>query len=444
MSQPPTVQAGRRRRAARHAGEASLIAREAEVLEAARHPGVVELIGVDGSGALPALVTLQVAGPTLGAEPPVSVEEVAGVLAAVASTLADLHSLGVVHGALAPDHVLLSPGGRPVLCGFGHGGRIGQAPVAPPALPPGFSDPARPPGGPLHPPTDVFGLGALTQWLVQRCPAGGGGRPLLRLRALAARATAADPDRRPTARELASAIADAVPGSRLPAAGGDAVNAPGPGAGPRRRRRRATTPRRAVVIAFGLGVAAVVVLAGLRVVRPAVQPLGTWDRQPAARPPETRPPATSLPSTAATQLGRAERRGCPAVTAPLAADTDGDGCAEELRWADGVLETVAPASDHGGGGSARWRVGGPGDQLATGDWSCAGSPTLALLRPATGEVFVFDGWAMPGRDQVADLAGRVEGGFAMRAAELDGDPCPDLVVDRRHGPPATVAVRTDR
>jgi hypothetical protein len=118
------------------------------------------------------------------------------------------------------------------------------------------------------------------------------------------------------------------------------------------------------------------------------------------------------------------------MTSLLAADVDGDGCPEALRYTDGTLEA----------GTARWVVGQAGDQVAAGDWGCSGSSTLALLRPATGEVFVFAGWAPAGRDLAGDRAGRVPGGFALRTADLDGDTCHELVVDRPDGPPVPVPV----
>jgi hypothetical protein len=53
--------------------------------------------------------------------------EVAGLGAAVATTLADLHDAGITHGRVGADHILVGTAGGPVLCGFaeavasGHG-----------------------------------------------------------------------------------------------------------------------------------------------------------------------------------------------------------------------------------------------------------------------------------------------------------------------------------
>jgi len=115
------------------------------------------------------------------------------------------------------------------------------------------------------------------------------------------------------------------------------------------------------------------------------------------------------------------------VTTPLVADTDADGCPEALRWADGVLEA----------GDRRWAVGQAGDRVATADWSCSGRATLAVLRPATGQVFVFGAWAEPGHDLVAQVTGRVDRGFAIRPADL-GDGCPRVAVERSDGAPVTL------
>ncbi|HJV09290.1 MAG TPA: hypothetical protein VJ653_06395, partial [Acidimicrobiales bacterium] len=80
-----------------NAEEAARLGHEAEQLDAARHPGVVELVGMDGSGIGSMLLTALVEGPTLAAVGPLPLEEAAGLLAALATTLADLHDLGLVH-----------------------------------------------------------------------------------------------------------------------------------------------------------------------------------------------------------------------------------------------------------------------------------------------------------------------------------------------------------
>ena len=61
---------------------------------------------------------------------------------------------------------------------------------------------------------------------------------------------------------------------------------------------------------------------------------------------------------------------------------------------------------------ARYDVGAPGDAVAVADWDCDGTDTPTVVRPSTGDVFVFDAWAtadapMPGR-----LLDRVPGAIA--------------------------------
>jgi len=124
---------------------------------------------------------------------------------------------------------------------------------------------------------------------------------------------------------------------------------------------------------------------------------------------------------------------CPAVaSAPhdstgMRADINSDGCEEDVSYADGVLTA----------GSLQLRVGLPGDRLTLGRWTC-GAVTAALLRPATGEVFRFDGWATQGNSVSAVMLTRVEGAVGVHAAPRDGGRCDDLAIDRQTGPPVLV------
>src|ERR1700687_1694520 len=86
--------------------------REAELLAAARHSGVVSLLetGEDPSG--PWIKLADVGGPSLAAvlaAPPEGIEvgDLARLVGAVATTVADLHDLGLVHGGIDARHVLL-------------------------------------------------------------------------------------------------------------------------------------------------------------------------------------------------------------------------------------------------------------------------------------------------------------------------------------------------
>lgn len=394
--------------------EATRLRHEAQLLEAARHPGVVEVLSLDGDPAQPVLLTAHVEGPTLGAAGPLPVQEVAGVLAAVAATLGDLHQLGIVHGNLCAGSVILGPGGAPVLCGFGDGGRVGQQPPHGPE--------------PFDTALDVFDLGTLARSL---CSAGSAeGRALRRL---ADEVLAAQPGDRPTARALAASIPETVAGARLP--GPRAVDrpvAPGPGPGELSdpleawRRQRPSMgaalpgPRRLAGVLGGAAVLLVVVLAAaaFRAGGPAATP--TDPELPVVVDEPAPATSTTLDRVRSTIAARPD---CPAVPPGLAADVDGDGCTDPLRFAAGILEA----------GGARWSVGRDGDLVATGDWGCTGVRTLALLRPSTGELFRFDRWPGGGADASASSFARVPGGTALRAADLDQDGCHEVVVEREGG-----------
>jgi hypothetical protein len=427
------------------ADEAARLAREAASLELGRHPGVAELVGVDGHGVGAVLLTTHVDGPTLSEVGLLPLEESAGLLASLATTLADLHDLGLVHGAVCPEHVIIGPAGRPVLCSLGYGGRTGQAPGPAPAQCRVFTDPDRAGADTLDPAFDVFGLGALARALAPDPPPG---HVLARV---AAEATAGARAERPRARAIADVLQQEVPAARLPR--GLMTTEPNPPRPPPRvadpldtlrqaqgrghRSRRPGGLRAAAVVPAVIAVAlvaAVIVVVGNHApgpdpdlaaevaVPPADAPATPADEAPSG-PPTTRAGYAS-PSTTTSP----PRRDCPPVTGLLQADTDGDGCPDTLHFADGVLES----------GGRRWSVGRTGDQVATGDWGCQGTRTLALFRPATGEVFRFDGWAGPGRDLQAAPVAVVMGGQALRAADVDRDGCHEVVVERATGPAEVV------
>jgi len=87
------------------------------VLTRARHPGVVELRSVRDDGDEVVVVT-SLPGAVELCQVPLSVEEVAGVLAVVATTVADLHDIGIAHGSIGPDAVVVIADGHPILDDF--------------------------------------------------------------------------------------------------------------------------------------------------------------------------------------------------------------------------------------------------------------------------------------------------------------------------------------
>ncbi|MGE3619793.1 MAG: hypothetical protein AB7L84_04945 [Acidimicrobiia bacterium] len=94
------------------------LVREADRLRQAAHPGVVELLGIEE---LPGGAELRTAwgGRPLASVGPLEVSRLSGLVAHVATTLADLHERGVVHGHLDDQHMLVGTSAPPQLCGLG-------------------------------------------------------------------------------------------------------------------------------------------------------------------------------------------------------------------------------------------------------------------------------------------------------------------------------------
>lgn len=456
------------RKRAESADEATRLRREADLLDVATHPGLAQPLAFD-DGELPVLTTAAIARPLPPADDPLAVEEIAGVVAVVATTLADLHALGLVHGAVAPDHILLDDDGRPVMCSLGYGGVAGEHPLMLPALDASLVDPARATGAALDPAFDVYAAGGLIDALLATYDAGNRSAAADALRRVAAQARAGES--RLTSRQVADAVHDTVPAARLPRrhdapapppAGDDVLAA-------RRRQQplehwrnmRASESRAAVgsgchdprrVGRVGVAVAAALVMATIAVSaaarrggdRTATAPtLAAVPPTSAAVPPSSAPEPSSsrvpvageaAPTSRPPAPRPTNRPGCAPVEGPLSADVDGDGCPDGVRFSAGVVEAAG----------LRWAVGTAGDVATVGDWTCSGDRSLAVLRPQTGQVFAFDGWATAGSDAHASLVGSVAGGESLRPADIDGDGCNELVVERRGGPPAVLTVPRGR
>jgi hypothetical protein len=311
------------------------------------------------------------------------------IVAAVASTLADLHDLGLVHGRIEAGHVLVGDHGRPVLCGFGAG------------LPP------------ARPEDDVAALGSLLvelvgdggeeepipdhRWRRRRRWSGWNRRSLL---LLADQACAEPATRRPSARRFAASIAELAP--PLPHDSPTADPAPTPeGVDPMASLRASSlvSHRERPV-----GVPAIVLaLVGIVVLAAGLQRLHAPGRS--GRPITSVDPASGeTATTRATSPPTAEHSDPREHTgAPLEA---------------GEL-TVA---------GTRYRLGLPGDEVLVDDWDCDGTATPALLRPSTGEVFVFPRWIESGETTVSPI---------LQVAGAD-----DLVSDAPAGGCPTLSVRT--
>lgn len=382
---------------------------EAARLAEIDHPGVVRLVELREGPEGPTLVTEYVGPRTLATVGPVTTDRAAALIAHAATTVADLHATGIVHGAVCPEHVLVA-GDHTVLCGLTAG-----------------------PPGPTSA-DDVAGIGVTLRSLLDpeleeepipdRRPWRRSPWPGVRHRALltlADQATADEPGRRPSARGLAESVAGLRGGGHDRAPRHD----PGPswleGLGDllvirlrrcgRPGRGRSSdhasppgSPRRRVLALGGLGL--VVLVAG--VVGVTRRPLGAEGRPVTVTPPGPGP-------------------SCPALTGHRA-DVDGDGCPEPLRIGPGWVEVDG----------ARYRVGRPGNALAVGDWDCDGLATVALLRRGRGEVWQFTGW-----DPDAVVTGQAVGTFpgAVALQRRAGAGCDDLEVELGDGRVVQVPTR---
>jgi eukaryotic-like serine/threonine-protein kinase len=195
------------------ADEASFRARferEARTLARLSHPHIVAVYDFgalsDGAGYL---VMEHVAGGTLRARSPLSLEAVERVIRELCGALAYAHDAGIVHRDIKPDNVLFDNAGRARLADFGIARLlvdehttltaphvvIGTPRYMPPEARIGAAADAR---------ADVYALGVLLAELLEGCPAG---RRKTQLEALARRAAATLPERRfGSARELLAAL----------------------------------------------------------------------------------------------------------------------------------------------------------------------------------------------------------------------------------------------
>ena len=348
--------------------------REGERLRRASHPGVVQVLRSAPAADGWELRTAH-AGRPLSTFDGRTAAQVAAVVAAVASTLADLHALGIVHGRLDASHVVVGDQGRPVLCGFGDGSLDAR------------------------PEDDVAAVGRLLssllageedtepipeRWWRPRPRWSGWERRALLL--LADQACAEPATRRPTARRLAAAITEAVP---------DVARVTGPPEpetpelDPIQSRRPTARIAPTGLVARRLGAAMAVAVVVVIVA------FGMRRSGGSAVPP---PPTVDEVSSSTTSSAAAVRTARPVPGSVLTVD------------------------------GRRYRVGQDGDEVLVGDWDCDGAPTPALLRPATGEVFVFPTWADDGQLEVV---------AALQVGDAEG-----LVSAERNDGCSTLLVRT--
>lgn len=355
--------------------------REVARLHQARHPGVVEVVEHSDCH----IVFAWAGGQTLTTfRAPVAVA--AAIMAATATTVADLHELQIIHGRLDPSHVVIGADGRPRLCGM--------AGPEPSATPPTEAD-------------DVAALGQLIEGLIgaeaeaepiperrwNRRRLGGFQRRALQT--LADQATADDPTHRPTARALATAIAEAVPEARLQSNATADPESPAPVkamAAPQTagRHLRQRPPRQVPAL--------VIVLLGAVAIVGAVSVV-------AARADTRQSSAAALPTPVVTQRTPPTTRP-QSETGPRPETTDA-----------GTPYAVAGTSIRAEGRT--YALGRKGDRVAVGDWDCNGTMTPGLVRPSTGEIFLFASWAGTGTGVTISPTAVLPGAASLRANSAD-------------------------
>lgn len=177
---------------------------------------------------------------------------------------------------------------------------------------------------------------------------------------------------------------------------------------------------RAALLLFVLAVGGVAGVAGARAVRPLGSAPAPGDQQGGGAAPSGQARATtetSVPVT--TSPAPAPWPAHCSVPAPTGPDVDGDGCPEAVAL-DGRTARV---------GSVTVELGRDGDLVALGDWDCDGIATPALLRPRSGEVFVFPEWSL---DEAVEVAAATVVADA-RGISAGAGACPAPVVATPQG-----------
>jgi len=347
------------------------LAHEARQLGSLQHPGVVGLVSYTEGDSHDTLMTTCAGTVTLADYSPADLGAVAGVMAGAATVLSDLHAAGMAHGAVQADHVIIGESRHAILCSFGQSGPASSEAVE----------------------RDVAGLiemiGALT--LRARLTAGAGTRRQDRqLRTI----VSTDPARPTTASAVAARLAE-VPGashpiiSRMPDAVTDPLGAgwatplsdelesplEGTRTWPDRVPLAVEVTRSRGPVPVGVVFVAVIALLALwtGMTRDGRDPL---DAQQTTTPV---PQGASLPAPRSLPLAQCPDR----VGVRLQLDVDGDGCVDEVA-VEGNLVRV---------GEKWYSAGSAGDVVVVGDWNCDRVATVALLRPRSGEIFVFESWA---------------------------------------------------
>ncbi len=396
--------------------------REAGVLSAVHHPGLVPLVEVleipaargrlrrYGTTAVSATdVGIVLAWARLGSlADAIAVGSIAAAPAVamarqLTGALAALHAAGFVHRDISPGNVLRADERTWWLSDLGEAAPVGAAPTLPRRGTDGFVAPEVLDGAPIDEAADVFALGSVIAAAIG-VPSDGADRIIRSVHELVRWATSSDANDRPSAAELGQAFERVTTHPDRPSPTRTPDPRPRPAADLETREfltplvaassgepgpphRRAPSIRRAATAAVGATLVVAAVLLGLVVLR----------RGSAART-EALPQAEGAPTTMAPSVQ--DREPCPGSPAETPAgavavpgDPDGVGCTIAILWWPDRAE--AERSD-ASGARHRFSMGRPGNQLLLGDWDGDGRDTPALYDPSAGTVSRFDGWARSG------------------------------------------------
>ena len=402
--------------------------REAAILDLARLPGVVALADPEARGDLTELRTTLVSQRTLARPGRLSAVEQTRIAAGLATTLADLHRIGVSHGGLVADNVLLDRAGVPVLCGFSSAGlryAIGDYPA-----------------GGFNPATDITALGTLLAELSSEAgpplPWQGGylrnraarnGLRQMNERLLRHATTAVNLDA--VAAELARYGAPSRANQRTTPSVNESVLTNPTRELPRRAVSRPTAAvdnahvttssnRRRVGLLFA--VASLAVLGGIGTV--ALLHTFQGHTVPVASVPGGTVPGGTVPdeivvgdaTTASDPLPpnaattSRPNRACPTTTSELLTGGLPTNCVDAVKVSANRLIVLGTT----------FELGSPADRTVLADEDCDGLAEVSLLERSTGRVFLYDTWPTVGQDLSASRMFMAPDAQTIQATESNG------------------------
>ena len=91
-------------------------------------------------------------------------------------------------------------------------------------------------------------------------------------------------------------------------------------------------------------------------------------------------------------------------------------------------------------GGAEYEVGVLGDQIVVADWTCTGEPSAVLLRPSTGEVFLFASLPAAAETLTGRRLATVPDATELITTATDRA-CPEVAVKNRGGTTHVIADR---